>query len=292
MDPFPLFLILSSSVLHAGWNLLTLNHKSEAVYFERMLLLCVIIGFFPTAYSEWVTRSLTSQTYLLVLGSGICRGFYFYFLILSYDSSEFTIVYPVARALPVLMVGLIDVCRGRFPTVLGWSGMGLVVGGCFLIPLQSFRKFSWNYYFHKGSFLMFLTSLTTVGYTIIDKKALEIVKTGPGTAARYCYLFFLISTVVYCGLLRFTKNQKTQSEPVGWSIPFWGACMNFVSYWFVLWTFQLTAIASYTLAFRQFSSVVGVIAATVIYKEKGYPIRFFAVVIIVLGLYIISAFGK
>jgi drug/metabolite transporter (DMT)-like permease len=100
-----------------------------------MLAWSAAVGLVPFIVSEALTRSLPPLAWLCVVGSGACCGGYYLFLTLGYESGEFTVVYPVARALPVLLVGVADVLRGRWPSAFGWLGMVLVAAGCVLVPL-------------------------------------------------------------------------------------------------------------------------------------------------------------
>lgn len=288
MSSFVIVLILCSAFMHAGWNLFARRQRSETIFFSRMLTVTAVIGFLPAVLSEILTHSLTFKAWLCVAGSGLCCGAYFYFLARAYESSDFTIVYPIARSLPVLFVGIGDVLRGRYLSLGGWIGILLVVSGCFFTPLHSFRDFSFRRYFNRTSLWMFLTALGTVGYTLLDKVASEIVQQGPATAARYGYMFFLISCVTYRILLKIFKIEKQNANSVGWKLPIFAACLNFGSYWLVLWAYQLSQFASYIVAFRQFSIIIGVILAFTIYKEQGLIVRITGSLLLTAGLVIIA----
>jgi len=126
--------------MHAGWNLLIRRHRSEgAAFIERMLLVTVLVGLVPALLSEMHAHSIKPMAWLLVSGSGLCCGIYFFFLSRAYAVSDFTTVYPVARSLPVLLIAFVEVLLGRFPSPMGWVGLILVALGCLLSPLLSFR---------------------------------------------------------------------------------------------------------------------------------------------------------
>ena len=278
--------------MHAGWNLLARHQRSEAVFFRRMLMVVVLAGFVPAALSEALTGSLTLKAWLCVAGSGLFCGFYFFCLGRAYRFSDFTAVYPVARALPVFLVGVGDVLRGRYPTAPGWTGMLLVISGCFLTPLYSFRSFSLRSYLNRNTPWMLLTAVNTVGYTLLDKVASEVVQQGPATAARYGYIYFLITCGVYNGFLRMLNREDESSNYDGWKIPVFAACLCFGAYWLVLWAYQLSQHASYIVAFRQFSIVIGVISAFAIYKEQGRVVRITGTFMITAGLLLIGLRGS
>jgi drug/metabolite transporter (DMT)-like permease len=292
MNPFVIALILSSTVMHAGWNLLARYRRSEADFFSRMLTVVVLVGFVPGILSEALTRSLNLTAWVCVLGSGCFCALYFFCLARAYACSDFTTVYPVARALPVLLVGMGDVARGVYPTGIGWMGMLLVIAGCFLAPLRSFRDFSARAYLNRTSLYMLVTAIGTVGYTLLDKIASEVVLQGPATAARYGYLYFLISFVAYRLLLWIFRSEGRELQMVGWRFPFYAAFLTFGAYWLILWAYQLSRHASYIVAFRQFSIVIGVILGFVIYKEQGLVVRGAGTSMIALGLVLVGLWGS
>jgi len=298
MNPFAAALILVSTLFHAGWNLLARRRRAEALFFYRLLLIVVVIGLVPAALSEWYVRSLPPTVWLYVLGSGVFCGFYFLFLAKGYAASDFTVVYPVARALPVLLVGLGDVLRGRYPTTMGWAGMLLVALGCLLAPQRSFRDLSPRRYLNRATVWILLTAFSTVGYTMLDKMASEIVTQGPGTAARYGYAFYLFTFLFYALFLRVAQRlgavedaAPSHAQDIGWRLPVLGGLFNFGAYWLVLWAYQLTERASYVVAFRQFSIVIGVVLAFILYREEGRWVRITATILITAGLVLIGLWG-
>lgn len=300
MSVLALGLILVSTVMHAGWNLLARRGRSEAAFFRRMLIVIAVVGAIPAIWCELRDPRLNPVVLAYAAGSGVCCGLYYLFLMLGYKASDFTVVYPVARALPVLAIGLLDVARQRHPSAVGWAGMALVVAGCLLAPHTSFRGLTWRPYVSRSSLWIVLTALGTVGYTMLDKFAAEILPAGPLSAMVYGYVFFVVSYVVYELMSRLSgvrDGQPAEGNPGGgragllWFLAFLGAVMNYGSYALVLWVYQMCEHASYIVACRQFSIVIGVVLAFVIYHEKGVKVRLVASALITAGLVLISLGG-
>ncbi len=292
MSPLSIGLVIASTFAHAGWNLLARRQRSEIAFFARMLLIVVFVGFLPAVISEGLARSLPAKAWFCLVGSGFCAGLYLYSLAKAYGSSDFTIVYPIARALPVLLVAFGDLLRGRFLNGPGWVGLVLVVVGCLLTPLDSFLEISPRRYFHRSILWMLLAAIGTVGYSLLDKIASEVVLAGPATAARYCYIFFFFAGVVLLGLRRITDNRQPKNVAIGWKGPVVGAVCFFGAYWLVLWAYQLSRHASYVVAFRQFSIVIGVVAAFLIYKERRVLVRIVGIALIMVGLILVGIYGS
>jgi drug/metabolite transporter (DMT)-like permease len=287
MSPQAIGLIVVSAFMHAGWNLLARQQKSEMAFFTRMVIVVIAVGFFPATIGGVFTGSFRAEVWLCVAGSGFCAGVYLYSLAMAYSSSDFTIVYPVARALPVVLVGLTDVLRGRALTAPGWLGLVLVASGCFLTPLNSFREFKLERYMHKS-----IMAMGTVGYSLLDKVASEVITSGPASAARYGYAFFCVAGLVFLTLRQLTFKNLQQNNPIGWRTPFFAAVCFFGSYWLILWAFQMTQHASYVVAFRQLSIIIGVVIAFVVYKERGLGVRITGTALITVGLLLVGLWGN
>ena len=225
--------------------------------------------------------------------SGVFCGLYYYFLMRGYAEADFSMVYPVARALPVLVLGVLDAVRGRPPTAGGWLGMLLVTCGCILAPQTSVRGFDLRVYRSRAIRFIAATAGGTVGYTFVDKIASERVPPGGMSAAVYGYAFFLVSWLVFRTIARRLLEEESAASPrgrpgvVGRDAVI-GALMNFGSYWLVLWAYQIASRAAYVVAFRQFSIVIGVAAALVLYKEAGARVRLTAALCITAGLILIA----
>jgi drug/metabolite transporter (DMT)-like permease len=256
-----------------------------------MLMVTITVGFVPALISEFMTRSLSPIAWLCVLGSGTCAGLYLFFLARAYETSDFSVVYPVARSLPVLFVAFGDVLRGRYLTEIGWLGILLVAGGCILVPLRSLKDFTPQKYLNLATLWMLFAAFGTVGYTLLDKIAAETVQQGPATAARYGYIYFTISFMPYLALMNFPRSQKSTPRPMGWKLIIPASFLNFGAYWLILWAYQLSPYASYIVAFRQFSIVIGAALAFIIFKEQGIRVRLSGALMITSGLVLIALWG-
>ncbi len=291
MSLLPAALIIVSCFAHAGWNLLARHRRREKAFFRRMLLATTPVALCLIAAALAVPHSFPLRAWLCVVPSGIICGLYFRFLALAYGSSDFTIVYPTARALPVLMVAGIDVLRGRYPTGFGWLGMVLVAFGCVLAPQESLRRFDLRRYHLREVMWILLTAATIVGFTMLDKLAQEVVRRGPGSAALYCGIWHLCACATYVALEWAFDRPRPPGTAVGWRLPALGAVLGLTGYTLVLWAYQLSPHTGYLLAFRQFSIVLGVAAAFAIHREPGAAVRLPATGAIVAGLVLLALLG-
>ncbi len=292
MSPYVILVVLVSTFMHAGWNLLARYTHAERAFYYKMLLITLLVGFLPAVWSELKTHSMNTLAWWCVLGSGVSAALYLFFLARAYEASDFTIVYPVARALPVIFVAVIDVLRGRQLTPYGWIGIFLVSIGCVLVPQLSFSSIRLQNYLNKATLWMLFAALGTVGYTLLDKIAAEVVKQGPATAARYGYFYFAVSFFPYVGFMKLSRQNEPPNASRDWGLALIGALFGFGAYWLILWAYQLSPYASYIVAFRQFSIVIGAVIAFILFKEQGMFIRLIGAFSIVSGMILIALLGR
>lgn len=291
MNGFAILIVLFSTVMHAGWNLIARCEKDEHLFFRNLLIITFVVGIVPTVAAEIVYGPLPAYAWTCVIASGSCCGIYYFALARAYHHGDFTTVYPMSRAIPIILVVLFDVFRNRFPSTMGYAGLALVVIGCLAAPLHSLREMGRIHYLNRTTMWVLITAMGTAGYTMLDKLASEVVMEGPITAARYCYLFFAVSGVVYVFLLRCFGYPRRRSGSIGWKRPAVAALLNFGAYWLVIWAYQLSQRAGYVLAVRQFSIIIGVFFAIFLFHERGARLRFAAAIIICAGLLLIGLTG-
>ena len=291
MGGFPILIVLLSTFMHAGWNLIARYERDEHLFFRNLLIITFAAGIIPSVAAEITYGHLPAFALLCVIASGSCCGIYYFALARAYHHGDFTTVYPMSRAIPVILVVLFDLFRSRFPSTMGYAGLALVVIGCLAAPLHLLREVKRIHYLNRVTMWVLITALGTAGYTMLDKLASEVVMEGPITAARYCYYFFAISGVVYISLLRCFGRPRMTGVSVGWKAPGLAALLNFGAYWLVIWAYQLSQRAGYVLAFRQFSIIIGVLVAIHLFRERGALLRTAAAVIICIGLLLIGLMG-
>ena len=287
-----IILVLLSTFMHAGWNLLVRSQPRTGYTLLRITMVIVAVGLGPVLIIELVDTPLPPQVWPYLVVTGIFQAIYQVGLAQGYQNGHFTVVYPVARALPILLLAGVDALRGRNPSAVAWVGMMLVLGGCMVIPLESLRNFKVSYYWNKTMVWIVVTAVGTVGYTLIDKLAAEFIPPGPGPAARYGIFEFAATTLFYWFMLK-AAHQPTSGPGgwLGWKVPALGATGFFGAYWLVLWSYQLSPQASYVVALRQLSIVMGVIIGAMLFHEPAPALRLSASVIIVTGIACIALGG-
>jgi len=291
MPPFAIALVLVSTFLHAGWNLLVGAQRTSYTML-RVVVTIAVVGIGPALIAEWWGPALPRQIWGYVILTGISLAVYYLGLAKGYQSGHFTVVYPVARALPILLVAVYDLFRGDAPSTLAWLGMGLVSVGCMVMPQKSLKNFNLSDYRDPAMFWVVVAAAGTVGYTVVDHAAADLLPSGPAAAARYGIFEFVSAAIFYWLILKILREPTGQFDGLrSWQVPALGAAGLFGAYWLVLWSYQLSAQASYVVALRQFSIVVGVIIGALIFKESAPVLRITAAFGIAAGIALIALAG-
>ena len=277
--------------MHASWNLLARQQRGRDIFLP-LLLFVSAIGFVPVLLAEWFSDPILPAVGLYLVAAGSFQSIYYLGLLQGYKSGDFTVVYPVARALPVLVLAVVDVFRGQPPSLWGWLGMVLISVGCLLIPLQSWHDFVWAKYANRMMAWVLLAATGTVGYTLVDRAAADVMREGWDTAVRYA-VFESISTFVFYWLVLKLLRYPTWQMPKKsiWLQAALAGFFMFGAYALILWAYQLVVHVSYVVALRQFSIVLGVVVGTLLFHEPAPRWRISMASMIVLGVVLISLGG-
>ena len=288
MTLLPTLLTLSSAFLHAAWNLIAREHHNHET-FLRVPLAIAIIGLVPVLFLEMMYQGNLFSIWWCFTAAGIFQAIYLWGLMSGYQNGDFTVVYPLARALPVLMLAISDLIIGVPPSVTGWLGLLMVFIGCLLSPLESQSSFRVATYRTKSMLYIVLTAFATFGYTLIDNTAADLISWNLSVAMRYQVLVMSVAFFFYWLLLqRNHQNMKTEFSWQSWKIPFVIALLLFSAYSIVLWVYQMSTETSYVVALRQFSIVIGVVIAVFKFHEPAPVIRIGAAVLITIGVFFIA----
>ena len=173
-------------------------------------------------------------------------------------------------------------------------GIGLVVAGMWAIQtdgkllLRSLRSLA--------AVFAYLTLLTTVAYSLIDKQAMQLLDTadwtGPAPRAlvymglfelAYMPLFYLLAvrSLAKGELVRVARNE--------WRTAFVGAVFGICSYALILEAMR-TAQVSYVVAARQSSVLFAVALGALFLRERPGRIRVIGVLATIAGVAMISVY--
>lgn len=282
MPPFVVGIVLVSTIMHAGWNLIARDQRGTDILL-RALMIVSLIGLAPAAAAEFLAAPILPHAWAYLLIAGAFQGLYFIGLSLGYRTGDFSVVYPLARGLPALLVALTDWVRGNPPTPLGWAGIVLVSLGCMALPLDSHRDFKLARYWNRALFWTALTAVATAGYSVVDSAAARAMPPGASSALRYGLFEMFLSFAYYWIFLRLLRLPASDGETAPFLRTIVVGVLLFGAYGLVLWAYQLSTHTSYVVALRQFSIVIGVAASSLLLREPAPRLRLAAAVTITLG---------
>ncbi len=306
-----IFLVCLSAGIHATWNLLA--HSQQKLNGNLFFRCQIISGFailVPELVAELQSDHFSVAIWSALLVAGVLNGIYYFGLTMGYRNGNFTVIYPVSRALPLLFLAGFDIFRGQEPSLLGWLGIILVVVGCAIAPLQSLQKIALSDYWNEATVWIFVIALATAGYSIVDKVAVEILPLGNvAELARFQLLQALFIAPCLWLILRFI-DKKQEHEPnelqvfkptssevslkslvsllADWQPAIIFSIFVLGSYIFMLWAYQLSPYVSYLAGLRQISIVFGVVIGVFILREPSPKLRIGAALLITLGILCIS----
>ena len=285
--------ILISVFLHAGWNFLSKANRPSMAFFmlaNSAIVLCTLpfVFFVPVAWGE-----LSWKFWALLAGSVCFEVLYAIGLANAYKKQDISVAYPLARALPVLMVAMVTLIFGLGPRpgICSWIGFAVVAVGCVILPQAKLSGLKLRGFIQSVSGAILLAAIGTTGYTVVDKVATaEIVAHSAAgkNAVLGVYLFameFGLAAVLFI-LVMFSGREKVELFRKNWKSPAPYLCGIFsgAAYFLVLIAMGFVSNVSFLQAFRQMSLPLGVIMGVVFLHEKLTLTKIVGTALIVGGL--------
>ncbi|GGO75428.1 multidrug transporter [Marinobacterium nitratireducens] len=297
-----LVLVLLSCLLHVGWNLFGKKVSPTPAFFTLAfafgsLLLLPLVG--P---SLPLVAQAPPRFWALLVSSALCQALYSWSLAGAYASGEISLCYPLARALPVVMVALAGVWL--YPsaplTALQVGCMLLVVVGALLLPMRHPGDLRLAHYRNAATGWALLAALATTGYSLLDAVAIKLLRAAVSEYASDMALALLyiwlqaLGTLLALLTLQLGRRRRALLE-VGkrrWRVAALSGAMMLLTYWLILWAMQYADNVSYVVAFRQFSIPLGVLLGIWLLGEPGPRMKWIAVLLMLGGLVVLALYRQ
>jgi drug/metabolite transporter (DMT)-like permease len=286
-------LIFFSAILHVAWNMASKNTNPSVAFYALMSAVATIIWSPFFFLFEFQLCALPWQFAVFLVLSIAGEVLYVFGLAHAYRRDDISLVYPMMRALPVLLVAG-STCLLRMGEPIGWiavSGMFLITVGCLLMPLRKWQDFSWRYYLSPVVRFILLGSFGISLYTVCDGGAMQLIRSAAGQSNimntfGYLFLIHFGLTVGTLMIVIINKNERSTFKQISCRTlhPVWAGCCSSCSYALVLLAMGYVSNVSYVQAFRQMSLPFGFFAGILILKEKATPQRICGIAFILLGL--------
>lgn len=292
------FLILASVVMHASWHFINKTGRPTYPYFcvfSFALFLTMLPLLLLSGIKVWL---LPPQVLLFILAGGFFGMLGDVGLSWAYRTTDMSVSYPLARALPVLMTMLITAVfsLGKPLNAAAFAGMTVIFAGCVMTGWSNGSKKMFSTMSGKGFAGIFLAALATTGYTITDSYGIRgmteackdihpLLRAGSYSCMRE---FTALVCLVLITLPRKAMRRKfDKSLLLSWH-PYAAGAIAAIAYVLVLISMDHVTNVSFVQAFRQMSLPVGAIMGFVILKERPSLLRIAGLCIILAGLLISS----
>ena len=290
-------LVFISVFMHATWNLLSKSTRPSTAFYIIMNFIGGIIWlpfFIMSAKTFW---GLPPVFYWLLAGSCVAEVVYMYGLAHGYKHADISLIYPLVRALPVVLLAIITLTAGigksfGIPTLLG---MITIAAGCIIMPFPSFKNVSFKGLNGIALVFILLGALGTTGYTLCDSEALKQI-VPDGKVSNTCTLgyLFLIQMGLTLGEVPLIVFDKTEREAMKklWNkdiiYPIIAGICSSGAYALILFAMQHVQNVSYIQAFRQLSLPIGFLAGLIFLHEKSSSTKIAGMILIFVGLLIVA----
>jgi drug/metabolite transporter (DMT)-like permease len=281
-------LILLSSLMHAGWNLIlkTARHKLAFNVFMHGSAIAVF-----SAYLVLFRGGIplpTGRVLAFTVAGGFLFSLYHFCLTAAYDRVDVSVAYPLTTTGPLYIPLWAFLFLGEVPSPVGSAGIAVTFLGAwvlqmreisaagFLAPLRSARN--------PGILLALAAGLFYSFGAVVDKRGVSTID-----VILYTYyldvmlfLFLLANTLLRKGALHFVEEVRAR-----WLRAFAGGLVLFAS--FITYRFGLRmAHVSYATSTRQASAVFGVLGGILLFGDSFGKIRVAGAVLIAAGVAMIK----
>lgn len=287
-------LIFISVFMHVAWNMLSKTNRPSTAFYIIMNFVGGIIWlpFFIQSFNAFT--GVPAAFFRLLLASCFFEVVYMFGLAHGYKHGDISLIYPLVRALPVVMLAVITLAAGigKPFDLLTFCGMVIIAAGCFIMPFSSFKNISFASLNKLALLFIVLGAVGTTGYTLCDSQALKYLAGADGRVGNACTLgyLFLIQMGLTLGevpLVLFDPAErealkKFRSKEVIYPVIAGICCSG--AYALVLFAMQYVTNVSFIQAFRQLSLPLGFLAGVLFLHEKSSATKITGLLCIVAGL--------
>jgi len=293
-------LIIVSAFMHAGWNFISQRRSPSLAFFFVTAVFAALTISPILIFHRAVLKGVPTAVWLLVLATGIAQLVYFFGLAGAYRRGDISLAYPLARALPVLLVATISLLWGNGGQIgpLGLLGMALITVGCIILPLRHWQQLSLRAYQDVVVLMAVVAAIGTAGYTLIDDEALRQLRTAlPLPNTQITLLFMALqtsSTALMMGLATLLSSTERRQLRQVWHnrtllrTSLVTGVVIMATYGLVLAAMAYVTNVSYVAAFRQLSIPIGALLGLTLQQEPRYRPKLLGIAIVSLGLVLVG----
>ncbi|HXQ38155.1 MAG TPA: EamA family transporter, partial [Anaerolineales bacterium] len=275
MPILAILLLLTGAILHTAWNLILKQSKDKYIATWWMLVTGGVVALVALFFTGLPPREMWKFS----LFSIMTEAMYFITLSYAYHDNDFSLVYPVARgSAPAFLALWSFVFLHERLTSGGLIGLGMIIGGLFIIGLSTLLQSNVSHVHFRGIAIALFIALLISIYTTIDGAA---VRHGAAYALPYVMtMFALVPLPIGPFILRQYGWQHLKEV---WNqhrlLLSVTGLLGVLSYLTAVLAFAIAPL-SYSGAVREVSVVFGAIAGWWLLKEKMGGLRVLGAIVI------------
>ncbi|WP_020408531.1 EamA family transporter [Hahella ganghwensis] len=296
-----IILVLISAVAHAGWNF-TGKKASPTLAFFFLVTVTGSLLFTPVLFFQRdLISAFNSEIVGLLLLTGLFQAVYLWGLASAYQSGEMSIAYPIARSSPLIIVCISAFFLGQRESISAQAIIGIViiVAGCLLIPMRSFRDLRLSNYLNLTTAFALVAAFATSGYSLVDDRATAMIRalSDPATGSAIAtpaevamsYVVLQGYTSTFWMALMTLANPTARASVIPLARTTFNsylttAVLMFGTYALVVMSMAFVTNVSYVVAFRQVSIPLGVMMGIIGLGERLYLPKITGVLMTFCGL--------
>jgi len=174
------------------------------------LPLCPILALYHSALP-----ALPVDVWLFLFSAGFFQAVYCTSLASAYPTGDLSIVYPLVRSSPVIVVTIAVFLLGHGEQISGLSitGIALITAGGFLLPMPHIGDIRVKNYLNKSSIAALVAVCGTASYSTIDDQELRLLRESEGLAGtiQTTVLYALLgglSSVLWLGFFTLVNQRE------------------------------------------------------------------------------------
>lgn len=269
----PLILVLCSTGLHAGWNLIV-KGEDDKLFSGWLTVLTPALLLSPVLL---VMGLPPPEAWPILLGSAVIHTGYMIALTQAYVHGDLSVVYPVARGLaPILVAVGAPLFLGERLSLTAILGIVLVGGGIAWLGVSA-RRSSASF---SGLAWAVATAVFIASYSIMDK--VGVSRTNP---VSYIIVLMGANAVFMTPVVLWRRDARLMAAvwKRRWRSAVLGGLLSITAYLLVLIAMRLTQV-SYIAALRESSVVLAALLGWRVLREPYGGRRILASIVVALGL--------
>jgi len=265
--------VLSSALLHAGWNALVKAGSDKALDTALLNLVGGLLALPLLAAAGWPPAA----AWPWLLASALVHVGYYALLTAAYRHGELSLTYPLMRGAAPLLVALASVAAfGERLSPLSWAGvLGVSLG---VLVLGGVRP---GHESGRAVTLALANAVVIAAYTIVDGHGVR----ASGNAVAYVAALFLLNALPFGALVLARRGWRPAWEHGRRRAPMaaLGAAASLGAYGIALWAMTRAPVAS-VAALRETSVLFAALLATWQLQERFTPQRALGTAVILAGV--------